>query len=200
MDKAQKTDNEAGNMTASRGEEIEGAAHMGVLLAKYRTELYAYLYSAVLNHHDAEDLVQDVSGVAVRCWRQYEPGTNCAAWLREIARRRVLEYARKRDKRGMVLAEPEILESLATSMQQLEERDPIDPIRTAFRECLQQLEGTARRVLDYRYAERLNVDTIATRISKSIQATYSLLKRAKAVLRECAGKRLAHPERMEEAT
>src|ERR1041384_7866207 len=99
----------------------EGQALIASLLMKHRSELFAYLIASVRNTHDAEDLLQDVSLAASTSWAQYRAGTPFLAWAREIARRRVLDYGKKRARR-VALFEPEILESLDHAATRSEER------------------------------------------------------------------------------
>jgi len=177
-----------------------GMEAMQGLLVKHRTYLYAYLYAAVMNHHDAEDLLQEVSKVVIRCWSDYSAGTNFRAWAREIARRRVLAHVRSRDKyqARFPLVDPIILESLDAAAEELEqEPDVVSQRRRAMRECQEQLRGTSRRVLFHRYAENLSVDAIAKTLSRTVTATYSLLKRARAALRRCVELRLSRQHALE---
>jgi RNA polymerase sigma-70 factor (ECF subfamily) len=151
---------------------------------KHRLELYAFLRAAILNHHDAEDLLQEVSMVVTRSWREYRAGTDFRAWVREIARRRVLEQFKK-SKRHARFLEPDVLESLAEAAQWVEENRPIDARREALAFCLGRLNERLRQIIQLRYGENLEPGAIAARINKSTQAAYALLKRARTALREC---------------
>lgn len=164
-------------------------ATIAQLLMRHRTELYAYLRVMVRNPHDAEDLLQDVSLAASRSWSQYREGTPFMAWVREIARRRVLDFCKKRGRRPF-LVEPEVLASLDAAAAALD-AEAVEPRRDALRGCLEKLEGPARAVIDLRYAERAEVGDIARRVGRSVQATYAVLKRTKQILRDCVERRLA---------
>lgn len=167
----------------------EGLVHVAGLLMKFRTDLYAYLLAAIGSHHDAEDLLQEVSLSATRSWKQFRPGTDFRAWAREIARRRILEYAKRRSRR-MAIIEPEILERLAEAARKVEQGQPLEPLRDALRECMKRLQGVASRVITQRYECGMQVTQIAEGIGKTTQATYALLKRARQALRECTQRRL----------
>ncbi len=169
--------------------DAEGPARIAALLMRHRTDLHAYLLAAVGNPHDAEDLLQETCVAATRSWEQYQAGTPFPAWAREIARRRVLEYAR-RSRRRPALLEPDVLARIDAASAGLERDEPADARRDALRECLRSLGGTGRRVLDLRYAAGQWVPQIAGAIGKTVQATYALLKRARQALRDCADRRL----------
>ena len=168
---------------------VEAQARVTQLLMKHRAELHAYLLASVRNPHDAEDLLQDVSLAASVSWAQYQPGTPFTAWAREIARRRVLDFAKRRSRRAALL-EPSVLESLDHAATRLEEERPMEPHRDALRACLAKVDGDARRVLELRYGEKFDVTRIARAIGRTVQASYAILKRTKEMLRDCVERRV----------
>jgi RNA polymerase sigma-70 factor (ECF subfamily) len=169
---------------------VEGQALIARLLMKHRTDLFAYLLAAVRNAHDAEDLLQDVSLAASTSWAQYRPGTPFLAWAREIARRRVLDYGKKKSRRHALL-EPDVLEALDAAAAAVEAEQPLEPRRDALRLCLQKVGGDARKIVELRYAEQADVSSIAREVGRSVQASYAILKRTKQLLRECIERRLS---------
>lgn len=172
--------------------DTEGQARVTQLLMRHRTELFAYLLASTRNPHDAEDLLQDVSLAASTSWAQYRPGTSFLAWAREIARRRILDFAKRRGRRHALL-EPEVLESLDAAAAALEAEETVEPRRLALRKCMEELGGTVRKLLELRYADKLDVSRIAAEIGRSVQATYAILKRTKLSIRDCVERRLARP-------
>ena len=181
-------------MEASVDEALDdGAARVARLLMKHRGILLAYLIAAVRDPHEAEDLLQDVSLAATSSWRQYDPATPFLRWAREIARRRVLDFAGRRSRRPALL-DPEVLARLDVAAARLE-AEPLEPRREALRRCLDGLGAHVRRVLELRYDERLGVEDVADRAGRSVQATYAILKRAKEALRDCVARRLASEAR-----
>jgi len=167
----------------------DGAARVAGLLMRHRGSLLAYLLAALRDPHDAEDLLQDVSLAATSSWRQYDPATPFLPWAREIARRRVLDFAGRRARRPALL-DPEVLARLDVAAARLD-AEAVEPRRDALRRCLEGLGPHARRVLELRYDERLDVEDVASRAGRTPQATYALLKRAKEALRDCVARRLA---------
>lgn len=167
----------------------DGPGVVAKLLMQHRGVLTAYLLAALRDPHDAEDLLQEVSLAATSSWRQYDPSTPFLPWAREIARRRVLDFAGRRARRPALL-DPEVLARLDVASARLE-AEPLEPRREALRRCLDGLGGHARRALESRYDERLAVEEIAKRAGRTVQATYALLKRAKETLRACVARRLA---------
>ena len=167
----------------------DGPARVAQLLMRHRTSLLAYLIAALRNPHDAEDLLQDVALAATSSWAQYDLETPFMPWAREIARRRILDFAGKRARRPALLA-PEVLARLEAAAAALDD-ERIESRRDALRLCLDGLGSHVRRVLDLRYDERLDVPGVADRSGRTVQATYAILKRAKEALRDCVMRRLA---------
>ena len=168
---------------------IEGQALIAQMLMKHRSELFATLIAAIRNPHDAEDLLQDVSLAASTSWAQYKPGTPFLAWAREIARRRILDFAKKKSRR-FALLEPDVLEALDAAAVTVETEQPLEPRRDALRQCLTKVDGDARRILELRYGEKREVSRIAEIVGRSVQGSYAVIKRTKQLLRECILARL----------
>jgi RNA polymerase sigma-70 factor (ECF subfamily) len=164
---------------------MSDAPEVAALLMRHRGAIYAHLLAAVRNPHDAEDLLQEVSMAASRSADAFEAGSNFLAWIREIARRRILEYARERG-RDSVVRPLENLEMAAATL----DVEPEDRRRDALSKCLEEMPPTSRRILDLRYQENLDVPKIAQAVGRTVQATYAILKRARIVLRDCAERAL----------
>ena len=163
-------------------------------LMKYRLEIYAYLRAAVGNHHDAEDLLQEVSLAASRDFQQYKANSNFRAWVRQISRHRILDYRRKSGRRPALL-QPAVLASLEEAAETVEIERPASARRDALRRCLEGLEGLSRRILALRYESNWEVARIAEAVQKSVLATYAIIKRSRQILRDCIDKRAAAESR-----
>lgn len=154
---------------------------MDPTLLQHRTMVHAYILASVWNRADAEDLLQEVLLEASR--GGFTSG-NYGAWLREIARRRILEHARKTKRRAELAQALRRLEEAAQRVEVPDER------REALRHCLANLTQTGRAVMEGRYQQRRPVEVIAQAIGKTVQATYAILKRVRQALKECVERRL----------
>jgi RNA polymerase sigma-70 factor (ECF subfamily) len=65
--------------------------------------LYGAAMRLVRNPGDAEDLVQETFFKAFRAWEQFEPGTNCKAWLFRIQTNTFINRYRRRVKEREIL-------------------------------------------------------------------------------------------------
>lgn len=66
------------------------------LILRYVDALYSFARMLTGSADGAEDLVQETCLRAIRCWKQYEPGTHCKAWLFTIMRNQFLNDRRAR--------------------------------------------------------------------------------------------------------
>jgi RNA polymerase sigma-70 factor (ECF subfamily) len=80
------------------------------------------------NPRDAEDLVQDALLRAYRFWGQFEPGTNCKAWLLKILTNtfinRYHKVRRDQELAREVAADDDVAESIVSHEAQAASRDP----------------------------------------------------------------------------
>lgn len=60
-------------------------------------QIYFIAYSVLKNHHDAEDILQEVLCEIAKCAHTYRPMSNARAWILSIARNKALKY--RRDKK-----------------------------------------------------------------------------------------------------
>ena len=69
--------------------------------------------------------------------------------------------------------------------------DGLDGYLSALRQCLDSaITPRVRRALEMQYAEEANRDTIATALDLSVEGVKTLVRRAKATLRDCIQRRL----------
>ncbi len=139
------------------------------------------------NYHDAEDLLQEVSLVALEAAESFTPGTNFPAWSREIARRRVLAFARRRDGRPLSV-DPVMLEALTEAAAEVDAEEPLEERMSLLSGCLSKLREEMREVLEYKYWNHLSAEETAERVGRTVQAVYAILKRSRILLRECLEK------------
>jgi RNA polymerase sigma-70 factor (ECF subfamily) len=154
-----------------------------------RRMLYAFIQSIVRDHSLSEDIFQEAVTIALEKQDVFVPGTNMGAWLRAIARRRIMK-ARDRATRRLTLLDVEAIDAVeaAHGRVMIEEWDGR---LAALEECREKLPGKARRLLQLRYGQGLDFRTIAAQIrstANSVQVTISKVRRR---LRRCVETALA---------
>jgi RNA polymerase sigma factor (sigma-70 family) len=146
--------------------------------------------SAVTNFNDAEDLLQKVSTVAVSKFDEFDADGNTksfVSWAIAISRFEILRYLRDRatDRHEYVA------ESLGQIVQAFDDISAeYDVRRAALAQCVWQLKGRARDVLDKRYGEGLKTSAIATILGLTAGNVSVILNRTYRKLRECIDRRL----------
>jgi len=152
------------------------------LLIAHERRLRGFVLTLIGRRQDVEDLMQEVCAVLWRKFDQFEEGTHFAAWAMQTARLCVFEWRRKHRRAVLPLQESDF-ETLANEAQSI--HDIAEDRQEALRRCVAKLDPKTRRLLDWRYAQRLPVKEVAERLGHSPQAVYKALHRAHRALQEC---------------
>ncbi len=157
------------------------------LLSTQERMLSAYVMTLVPHPQDADDILQNAKVVMWRSFSQFRPGTNFGAWSRKVAFHQVLSY-RKRKQRDKLQFSDEFLklvaEEIDNSAEHLEQRQQL------LNQCLARLPEDHREVMRLRYHEGLEIETMATRLNRTVAALYRLLSRVRHNLHECVTQNL----------
>ncbi|MFW5750904.1 MAG: sigma-70 family RNA polymerase sigma factor [Planctomycetota bacterium] len=160
------------------------------LLLMHSERIKAFLHALVPDQDLAEDLFQEVFITAVDKSADFRSGTDFLAWIRAIARNKVLDALRRqrRRRRRHPLLEPHTIDLLVNAAPAVD--DVWDRHRVALRRCLQDLPERLRTLLRQRYAEDQAPVAIARAHSSSAGAISVALHRARRALRGCIRQRL----------
>ncbi len=171
------------------GDERERAELVGREALAYADGLYNLARYLTKNESDAEDLVQDTYGRAIRSAAQFTPGSNLKAWLFRILRNSfVSHYRRERHNPitgGLDTVAPRL--PVPEDIGRLRDSVEIDRLRKAAAEDIERallaLSEDARTVilLDL---EGLNESETALVIGCAVGTVKSRLSRARAALRQ----------------
>jgi len=161
---------------------------IGAKLMQHRSALYAYLFTCVRDYHLAEDLLQEVAQIAIESIDELRDPSRFSHWLFGIARRRVLLHARKSGRERILPAD--VIELMATEVQEVGSQYHLER-KEALRDCLKLLPPGARDIIMQRYDGSVShVDELASRLGRTVQATYGVLKRIRMKLAGCVTKKL----------
>jgi RNA polymerase sigma-70 factor (ECF subfamily) len=158
------------------------------MLLEHEADLRAFIGSLVRERLARDDVFQEV---AMTLWQQadqYDPARSFGAWARGIAANKILQR-RHQDQRFPVVLPPEAIQAVLDAFDRTEAAAA--GRREALAECLKRLPDEPRRLLTLRYEEDLNVEEIARRVSRTLDAVYRALSRIRAALEECVRRRLA---------
>jgi RNA polymerase sigma-70 factor (ECF subfamily) len=155
----------------------------------HRAQIYGFAYSITRDFHLAEDVLQDVSLLLIERRREYDSTRPFANWALGITRRKALECLRMRRDAERSF-DDEVWLKLEGSFVRQAQRRRLDPRREALANCMQQMGGRGRSVLEMKYDQKLSARIIAGRIGKTLKAVNSLLQRLRARLIECVNRRM----------
>lgn len=154
-------------------------------LLENRDALCAFLYVHLRNWHETEDLFQEISLVIMRKAGAELEIRNFKAWIREIARRTLLDYWKKKKKIPLPFPEAD-LEVYESAWRRREaDEQPLAERMELLKICLERLSGDLRRMLDLRYEENFSLRQIAEEVGKTEGAVQVALSRARSVLLRC---------------
>jgi RNA polymerase sigma-70 factor (ECF subfamily) len=145
------------------------------LYVRYADSVQGYVRSIVGDHHEAEDVTQNVFAKLMTAIRKYEQrNVPFSAWILRVARNAALDHLRAR---RLIPCE-----EVRTSEEGHEEAG-YDRIQS-LRQALEQLPNEQREVLVLRHIAGLSPGEIATRLDKSEGSIHGLHHRGRGALRE----------------
>ncbi len=152
------------------------------LLGQHQRRVFLYVLSLVPHWNDAEEIVQEANLVLWREFHQFIPGTNFLAWACKVAFHQVLAW-RKRKQRDRLEFSDAILEAIAeeasTAADILEERNEL------LAGCIDKLPAAQRELLRLRYSEGFEIERVAEKAGRSVEAAYRALSRIRQTLHDC---------------
>lgn len=155
-------------------------------LLERRDEIFAYVMALVRDWNVAEDLFQEISLVALRKDREGMVVERFGPWIREIARRTVLNYW-KTAARSRRFFSMEVLDRIDEVFNRREEEEASRGAAKlgALQRCLGRLPSHLRRIVNLRYRESLPLEEIAQRLGRSSGSVQVALSRIRIRLLEC---------------
>ncbi|MBI1370257.1 MAG: sigma-70 family RNA polymerase sigma factor [Planctomycetes bacterium] len=142
----------------------------------------AYVFAAVRQRADAEDVLQTVAEAALEDFDKYDPAASFTGWALGIARYRVLNHHRNHKRDRHVFCE-HTLDLLAASHQAAE---PLaESHRQALAQCLKSIPRRQHAMLMQRYRDDQSMAQIGERRGMSANAVAIGLHRIRQALAQC---------------
>lgn len=144
------------------------------LYIRYANNVYSYVLSLLRNHHEAEDVTQQVFAKLPESLKRYEDrGAPFMSWLVRLARNAAIDQLRSH--RAVPVAEPIVAEAADDGSS----RDRREILRTA----LAGLPEDQREIIVLRHLGGLAPAEIAARLGRSESAVNGLHHRGRRALR-----------------
>ena len=163
------------------------------LLFSGRASLLGYINSIVRDWDLADDVLQEVSILALKKCDNIQDEVHFGGWARRTARLESLNLLRKR-KRGPQLLGEAVLDLLDTAWDAAEEAVPSDSL-AALRMCIEKLSPDSQRILQLRYADGFKGAELARLLDQPPNTVYVRLSRIHRQLGKCITNEIAEREK-----
>jgi RNA polymerase sigma-70 factor (ECF subfamily) len=158
------------------------------LLLSNEARIYSYVLTLVPNYADAEEIMQETSGIMWRKFSQFKPGTDFVSWGIRIAYYKILDFRRKKAK-DKIVYDDGLFERIAPVAE--ESNKQVNKRIDALKRCLAKLRERQQKLIQLRYYEGINPQEISGRLGLSIHNVYKSLSRIHGQLLLCVKKALA---------
>lgn len=155
------------------------------LMTQHQGRLYGYVLTLSADPDVANDVLQEANIVLWKQWRQFQAGSNFAAWAFRIAHFQFMAY-RQRKLRDKTLFSDDLLATLASEAREVDEQH--EERAAALERCLERMPARSREAIRLRYADELKVSDMAKILQRNANAVYQILFRARQWLIECVQK------------
>ncbi|MFA5358198.1 MAG: sigma-70 family RNA polymerase sigma factor [Patescibacteria group bacterium] len=162
---------------------------LDVLVKEYMGPIYGFIYQYVGNHHDAEDVAQEVF---LRVWkniRKFDLEKSFKTWIFSIAKNAAIDFLRKKkninfsafdDEDGDNYLEKTLVDPEPLADEIFDRADLADVVNRSF----DDLSAKQRVVLSLYYQQQFTFAEISEMLGESVNTVKSRHHRALAVLRK----------------
>jgi RNA polymerase sigma-70 factor (ECF subfamily) len=158
------------------------------LLLSNEIRIYSYILTLVPNYTNADEIMQDTSGIMWRKFHEFQPGTDFVSWGIRIAHYRILDF-RRRQSKEKIIYDNDLFERIAPVTE--EKNQHMNKRIDALRHCLAKLKERQLKLIQLRYGEGIKPKDISGRLGLSIHNIYKSLSRIHGQLSLCVKKVLA---------
>lgn len=158
------------------------------LFTRDRERVFAYIYSLLPHHADAEDVFQRCSLLLWRKFAQFDPAGRFLSWACGIAFYEVCNFLRVSG-RDRLRLDMDLVGQLAE--RRLETIDRDEDRLDALRACLDKLNDRERELIQRVYRGDDSVKVLAEAAGRSSQTLYNQLSRTRRKLFDCVQRALA---------
>ncbi len=156
-----------------------------------RDTILGFIFALTRDYAVAEEIFQDVAIVILEEARRETAVVNYLAWSREIARRRVAEYYRKRGRRHAIEQTSDALtDVIGQAFGENEAVREDHQLRMQYLlECVQRLQGRSRELIEGFYNQRKSIRDLAAALAWQENSVKVALSRTRKVLADCINSR-----------
>jgi RNA polymerase sigma-70 factor, ECF subfamily len=160
---------------------------LATLIERHQAGVWRYVRFLGAERSEADDLTQETFlAVARSDFTEHDP-RQTANFLRTVARNQLLAL-RRRQRREVSTVEMEAAENVWAAAAG--EDGGLSGYLDALRECVEQLEGRSRQVVNLHYRDGSSRAAIAEQLEMKPDGIKSLLRRTRELLRECVERKI----------
>jgi RNA polymerase sigma-70 factor (ECF subfamily) len=152
------------------------------LYSRAQRSIFGYIYLLVPHHADAENLLSETSLVLWRKFPEFDPDRDFVAWACGIARNKVLNYFKSRQ-RDRISFNEDLLAQLADT--RLARSKVHAGYAAALQTCLNKLSDVDRRLVDLCYGGAETIKAAAEQLGRPAASVYVSLNRVRGALQDC---------------
>ena len=162
----------------------------------FEVELRGFIRALAPDPHVGDDLFQEVALVVFRKAGHTPPIRNFPAWAKEIARRKIKEYYRRKKGRAETrLPTEEMQEFLERTWDESEiDAEALRRMHEAVQHCLERLPGDSAAILTRRFAAGAAFAEIAAETGRTEAGMRRAISRIRLMVLDCARRFLAASE------
>ena len=154
-------------------EELTKNEAFNLLLKKYQQKIYWHIRRLVINHDDADDLVQDVF---IKVWKNlgtFRNDSQLYTWIYRIATNECFTFLNKyKQKKNLTVDIDEVIYDLSDSLQDTSYFDG-NQIQMKLQKALLTLPNKQRLVFNMKYFDDLKYEEISKILGTSVGALKS---------------------------
>ena len=162
------------------------------LLMSEHLRLRAYVWLIVRDDHLVDDVLQEVSLVAVRKCEAIVDDSHFPAWARTTSRNIALDMLRKEQRTPSAVGD-RLMDVIDEHWDEVESLAGSTSVN-ALRHCLEELTPYNRRLIELRYGEGLKSSQVAERLDRAVGTVYVALTRVHKTLGDCVRGRIDREE------
>lgn len=163
------------------------------LLMAHQGQIFGYIYAAVRNLDDADELYQQTSLVLWRKFSHYQLGSDFARWACKAAKYEILHFQRDR-RRSAICFSDQALTNLAEAQTSRDDEMGVFE-QQILAECVNELSPDDQQVVRLRYGQQNSIKQVADTLQRSVQTLYNSLSRIRRALFDCVHLKLEQEQK-----
>jgi RNA polymerase sigma-70 factor (ECF subfamily) len=155
--------------------------------------LMAFIIGMLRDYSAAEDIFQETWLQLVDAIEKGAEIRDVRKWSRGVARNLILKHwrAARSGKGSLVVFNSELLDVVDAAFEEQDDRHVYwEMRRRSLLDCMAQLPPQSRKILAWKYEQRLSASLIAQRVNKTVEAVLMMLSRLRKILAQCVEKKM----------